>query len=115
MSRLGNFEKLKDYQHYYKDLDPETQDYINTLNGIVYDKDLTDIYIFISDILIPQHYQQNSDSWEGGINYSLLQTIKNLQTIFLSSMTPLKDKSIQNCDSEQIYLMHSFMRNQMKE
>jgi len=67
MSRLGNFECLEDYQHYYTDLGPETQEYMNTLNGIVYDRDLTDIYIFISDILIPNN-----------VNYKILSTITNL-------------------------------------
>ena len=50
LSRLGNFTSLKDYMHYFAEQSEETVAYLQTLHGVVYDKHLTDIFVFISDI-----------------------------------------------------------------
>lgn len=66
LSQLGNFTSLKEYMHYFVDQNEETVSYLQTLHGVVFDKHLTDIFVFISDI-----FGKN-------INYKYLLGIKNL-------------------------------------
>ena len=67
ISRLGNYGPLSPFKHYFRG-----NEFLEPLNGIVYDLDQSEIFIFISDI--------------EPIDYDLLQ---NITTIFIGSLTPL--------------------------
>ena len=85
--------------------------YLKSLNGIVFDKDQTEIYIFISDILIPKK-QQSSEYGDRVVEYlNQIQKLRNLQTILLGSLTPLCQKSIDLGENQGIIWMHLFLRN----
>jgi hypothetical protein len=70
ISRLGNFGPLNAFKHYFRG-----NEYLEDLNGIVYDFDKTEIYVFISDI--------------EPIDYDLLQDVT---TIDIGSLTPLENE-----------------------
>ena len=55
ISRLGNYGDLSVYKHYFKG-----KEYLESMRGIVYDQDPTEIYVFVSDIE-PIDYQKLQD------------------------------------------------------
>lgn len=102
LSRLGNFSSLEGYAHYFKYQSQESIEYIKTLNGIVYDKNLTQIFVFISDILTPD------------IDYQRLLEIKNLKTLYMSSLTPVVSDHLNHTDAIQKERMQYFLRELIK-
>jgi hypothetical protein len=52
ISNLGLFTTLKSYKPYLTEYDEEIQNVLQEANGIVNDKDPTDIYIYLVDMFI---------------------------------------------------------------
>ena len=83
LARLGNFCQLKLYSQYFEHLDNKAKQTLTAMEGIVFDRDLNDIFVFVTDMFL----QPDTD-------LSSLLAIPNLSTIYLCSMFLLGCKSI---------------------
>ena len=102
LRRVGNFSVLGGYAHFFKYQSHESIEFIKTLNGIVYDKNLAQIIVFIPDIFTPD------------IDYHQLLDIKNLKTLYMSSLTPVVSDHLNHTDAIQKERMQYFLRELIK-
>ena len=103
MSRLGNFKSLKDFSHYFCGFSENVRGYLETLTGVVQDNDLSEIWVFVSDIFC------KSPNY---MNFTILKEISELQTIYVSSDDPIAEKAIDWLNPGQIASLHDFMKTQ---
>ena len=106
LSRLGNFTSLSGYDHYLIDLDTQLAEYLKTLNAVVFDHCQTEIFIFLSDAFCQTGTY---------VDLPLLSKIPNMQTVYLCSLSILKDKAIDHLTEQQVQELHHFIRNEVEE